>query len=300
MLRQAGHFGAIKVTGYVLRYLWDDLAFALFICLSTLNINKILSRDFAPEVILPMLGIAVSVFTSFRNSQAYARWWEARSLWGRLVNQSRNLRNNLYGQLGGSEASQALIQPLLERQVLLMWVLYIELRDRPHPYAMQSLQRLASSLGYDDALSSQGLLMEQALAIEGLHRSGKISDFGRLQLLRVEDEICNGIGGCEKVRNQPFPASYDVFIRISVWIFGFLLYIRMDAHYEPWGALVGYLVMAGFITAERLGAYVEAPFFGPIFALPMNRLCSIITKGLLGADHPLALPPEGERSCLWT
>ena len=32
----------------------------------------------------------------------------------------------------------------------------------------------------------------------------------------------------------------------------------------------------------------------------MNRFCATITKGLLGGDHPLAVPPEAESSTLWT
>jgi putative membrane protein len=268
--------------------------------LCTININKTISAHVAPEILLPMLGIAVSIFTSFRNSQAYSRWWEARSLWGALINHSRNWRDNLYSLLGDTEAARAITGPLLQRQVLLMWSLNNELRDRPQPYAVLALDQLSRSLGSGEVATTQALLVEQSLAVEALCREGRISEFGRMQLLRVLDELCNAIGGCEKVRNQPFPASYDAFIRVSVWVFGFLVYIRMDASHEPWGALVGYLVMAAFITAERLGAYIEAPFFGPVFALPMNRLCATITKGLLGASHPLAVPPEDERATLWT
>jgi len=299
MLRQVGPLGGLKVAVQVGRFLWDDLAVALVLCVLTIHINKELARLVAPEVLLPILGIAVSVFTSFRNSQAYARWWEARSLWGTLVNQSRNWRDNLHSLLGGSAEAEALKQPLLQRQVLMVWALNNELRDRPQPYAVQAFGQLAQGMGYAE-VTTQGLLVEQALAIEGLYRDGQISDFGRIQLQRVQDEICNAIGACEKVRNQPFPSSYDVFIRISVWIFGFLFYVRMDALYEPWGALVGYLVLAGFITVERLGSYIESPFFKPVLALPLNRICATITKGLLGAAHPLATPPEGERSTIWT
>lgn len=300
MLRQVGRFGDLKVAAYVGRSLWDDLGVALLLCLATIHVNKEIAAMVAPEIVLPMLGIAVSIFTSFRNSQAYSRWWEARTLWGSLVNHSRNWRDHLYSLLGDDEQARSAITPLLERQVLLMWALNNELRDRPQRHAVKALEQLSLMSRPRGDVSTQGLLVEQSLAVHTLCHEGTITEFGRLQLMRVLDEICNAIGGCEKVRNQPFPASYDAFIRVSVWVFGFLLYMRMDASYEPWGGLVGYLMMAGFITAERLGAYIEAPFFGPVFALPMNRFCATITKGLLGADHPLALPPEGDRSTLWT
>ena len=76
--------------------------------------------------------------------------------------------------------------------------------------------------------------------------------------------------------------------------------MRITAAYEAFGAITGFLIMAGFITAERLGAYIEQPFAEPNLSLPMNRLCSVITNNLLGSSHPLATPPENEQSTIWT
>ena len=42
-----------------------------------------------PTLPLSMIGGAISVFLAFRNNSAYDRWWEARSLWGGLVNSAR-------------------------------------------------------------------------------------------------------------------------------------------------------------------------------------------------------------------
>jgi putative membrane protein len=36
-----------------------------------------------------LIGLALSIFMSFRNNACYERWWEARTLWGRLINASR-------------------------------------------------------------------------------------------------------------------------------------------------------------------------------------------------------------------
>ena len=299
MLRAVGRLGTVRVVLHVARFLWDDLAVALALCLLTLNINKEIAGAIAPEVLLPTLGIAISIFTGFRNSQAYARWWEARSLWGALINQSRNWRDNLQAFLGDAPDNQVIKRQLLERQVLMAWTLNHELRDRPNGHAAHGVAALAQGLGVE-GVTTQVLLVEQSRTLHRLHGQGKISDFGRIQLQRILDEICNVIGGCEKVRNQAFPVSYDIFIRLCAWVFGFLFYIRMDAAYEPYGWVVGYAVMAGFILFERLGTYIENPFFQASLALPLNRLCATITGSLLGASHPLATPLEGERSVVWT
>lgn len=44
---------------------------------------------------LTVIGAALSIFLGFRNNAVYERYWEARILWGRLVNASRTLVRQL-------------------------------------------------------------------------------------------------------------------------------------------------------------------------------------------------------------
>ena len=46
--------------------------------------------DWGAEITI-MNGLVLGFLLSFRNNHAYDRWWEARKLWGQLVNDSRNL-----------------------------------------------------------------------------------------------------------------------------------------------------------------------------------------------------------------
>lgn len=230
MLRKVGRLGYLKIGAQLFRFLRNDWTCALLLCLATIKLNKEISASIGPELLLPILGISISVFTSFRNSQAYTRWWEARTLWGGLINQSRNLRDNLYALLGNGETAEALTQPLLERHVLLIWTLNNELRDKPHSYTAMAVTQLSTERARPNS-TSQELFIEQSLSIQRLVEMGIITDVSRLQLMRIQDEICNAVGGLERIRNQPLPASYDLFIRMSIWVFGFLLYVRLDALY---------------------------------------------------------------------
>ena len=90
MLRQVGPFGSFKVAGYLLRHLWLDFLIAGALCAASVPLNPLPAEKLAPEVLLPIWGIAVSVFIGFRHGQAYERWWEARKLWGALLNHSRS------------------------------------------------------------------------------------------------------------------------------------------------------------------------------------------------------------------
>ena len=56
----------------------------------------LISYHFEISPIIPtVLGTAIAFFIGFNNNQAYDRWWEARKIWGALVNDSRSFARNL-------------------------------------------------------------------------------------------------------------------------------------------------------------------------------------------------------------
>ena len=294
MLRQVGPFGSVQVAIHLLRHLWRDFLLAGLLCAISVPLNPALALKLAPEVLLPIWGIAVSVFVGFRHSQAYERWWEARKLWGALLNHSRKWRDALLALLA-DEAAAAWRAPLLEAQVQLVWRINAELRGEPEPYLHWALMQFPA-----ERPSADRLLQEQASAIAQLHACGAIDGLGRLQLQAVHGEICDVIGGLERIRNHPLPAPYDLFVRLAVWSFGYLLFLAMDARFAPYGGVVALVVMLLFVAVERLGAFVEAPFAPADLALPMNRICAAIARLLLGEAHPLARLPQSETARVWT
>jgi putative membrane protein len=63
--------------------------------------------------------------------------------------------------------------------------------------------------------------------------------------------------------------------------------------------LVGLLLMAVFVIAERLGRFIEEPMSNRVFDIPMYRICTVITGNLLGRGHPLAQPRENDKAIVW-
>src|SRR5690606_26530654 len=51
-----------------------------------------------------LLGLALSIFLSFRNNACHERWWEGRKLWGQLVLESRSLARECNALLPEDEA----------------------------------------------------------------------------------------------------------------------------------------------------------------------------------------------------
>ena len=84
------------------RMRWDLVVMAV-LCLIGLTLrmsDQLTDLVLMEGASLTVLGIAVSVFVAFRNTQAINRWWESRILWGSIVNLCRHWRDTLRSLLG--------------------------------------------------------------------------------------------------------------------------------------------------------------------------------------------------------
>jgi putative membrane protein len=284
----------------------DILVFAI-VCFLIFECNKF----FQPKTVsllhgpgLSMLGIAVSIFVAFRNTQAINRWWEGRVLWGAITNGTRHWRDSLQAllapeaELPGSGLANAK-QSLLELQVLQVWLLNFELRNYWRSDAREAVDGLCHGLKVPVSITLQDSMKLLASGIGELYQTQAISEWGRDALLRCTETTTNALGGIQRIRNTPLPPAYDVFIRLICWLFGLAVYLDFLAAGTP---LAGLLLFLGFITAERLGSYVEGPFDndGSSFCLPMDWICINISRDLLGHGHPLAQLPSPNDPSRWS
>ncbi|MFC3560563.1 bestrophin family protein [Pedobacter jamesrossensis] len=68
-----------------------------------------------PIAIPTFIGTAISVILSFKINQSYDRWWEARKIWGSIVNDSRTLVLQLQSFV--SESSKKEIKEIAYRHI---------------------------------------------------------------------------------------------------------------------------------------------------------------------------------------
>jgi putative membrane protein len=295
MIRSGGHFGVPKALGvlvWMLRY--DLLAVVIVAAIMAVLADKVAFQGAA--TIVPLLGVVVSIFIGFRNSNAYNRWWEARTLWGTVVANCRAISNALIAVDDCSDEMAVVVDRMRRRQVRHAWQLTAELR-RNAPVA-----GVAALTPEDPVDASTGLLLSlQATDVRDLVRADRIDRQGRVILTNLNTAQAIAAGGLERIRNQPIPLPYAVFVRALAWFFGILVCTRLDntGHDTILGILVGVLTMALFVVAERLGHFIEEPMSNTPFDLPMNRFCAGITADLLGPDHPLARPADGAHAVVW-
>ena len=276
--------GLLRVVGAVVWRIRYDLLAVLAVAAVMTVLVDVLPLQSAGAVV-PLLGTVVSIFIGFRNSNAYARWWEARTLWGGVIANGRALSNALTAVAEQTPESLAIADRIRRRQVRHAWELAAELRGVPASAAVAALTPEDPA-----GVSSGDLLARQAADIGEMTRAGLVDMQGRTVLVNLNTAQAGTAGGLERIRRQPIPRYYDVFIRALAWFFAFMVCTRVDsgAHDGLFGIVVGILIMTLFIVAERLGAFLEEPMSDNVFGLPMDRFCEVLTADLLGRENPLA------------
>lgn len=294
MIRSVGRLGPLKVTGLVMWELRYTLLVVAIVVGLLIPVPDTSQNEYAAAV-LSVLGIATSVFIGFRNTTAYNRWWEARTLWGGIIINSRTLHNGLTSVATGSPGMAPILDRMRRRQVRYCWRLAAEMRGVP-------IVDRADELTEDPPdTNSTDLLHLQAEDVAALVNGGFVDEQARIVLMTANTGAATAQSGLERIRNEPIPVHYDFFIRALAWFFGVMAFNRLDAATEnhAGSVIVGVLMMATFVIAERVGGLIENPMSNTVFDIPMYRICTTISGNLLGAGHPLAQSREGEKSVVW-
>jgi putative membrane protein len=295
MIRSVGRFGPAKVSALVLWKLRNTLLAVALVAGLLVPVPDAEQSEYASAV-LSVLGIGASVFIGFRNTTAYNRWWEARTLWGGSIINSRTTHYGLTSMSTRSAAMAAVLDRMRRRQVRYCWQLAAELRGIPPLPAATDL----TPEDPPDATATE-LLDHQAADVAALVEDGSIDGQGRVVLMTAHTGVASAQSGLERIRNEPVPVHYDLFIQGLAWFFGIMAFSRLDSstNHALGSVAVGFLLMATFIVADRLGHFIEQPMNNSVFDIPMNRICCTVTANLLGPDHPLARPREGDDATVW-
>jgi putative membrane protein len=221
-----------------------------------------------------LLGFAISMLLVFRTNTAYDRWWEARKLWGQLVNVSRAVAIKL-GAILPSDDSRAraafalLIGRFAQelRSHLLSEKTRTALDEIPHP----ELEGLDRNKHIPAQIAS--ILHTRT---HRAYRDGQITGdqlIGLASDLTAFMDIC---GACERIKNTPIPYSYSSFLKKFIVIYSLTL---------PFGYVfsLGYIAIPVVIfvfyvlaSLELIAEEIEDPFGVDANDLPLDRLAAII------------------------
>jgi putative membrane protein len=247
---------------------------------------------------LPLLGSALGVFLGLRNSLSYARWWEARTLWGAAVNNSRSLVRSLIWALPGDARAWTIgCQQIAWAHALRCRLRKQEPWDDIAPLLdADVLARVRSAVNPPTALQA-----EQARVIAQAIGDRTIDTIKAANIDRVLSDIANAQGGLERIANTPLPRHFDDFPQIFVLAYCLLLPVGMVADLGVLTPLGSSFLGLIFLALDSIGRDLEAPFANTVHDVPMTaitRNIEIDLRQMLGeSDVPKPLQPVG--NVLW-
>jgi putative membrane protein len=259
------------------------------------------------QIPLSLFGSAIGVVLAFRNSTSYARWWEARTLWGSIVNNSRS-----WGRLVTTTMRQKDKNNSPELTAMKVRLIYYQIAWvhalRQHLRKLDVLSEVAGILAAEEIEEFRGqnnvpvaIQQRQSTLLQESLDAGWI-DLAQWHAMNQSlDDLVDAQGGAERIKNTPMPRQYDYLPQLFAQMFCFLLPLVMVSSmgwFTPLGStLVGFI----FLSLDKIGRDLEDPFDNNIYDIPLTsitRTIEINLRQMLG-ESELPQPIVPVNDILW-
>jgi putative membrane protein len=256
-----------------------------------------------PHVPLSTIGGVIGVLAGFRNASAYARWWEARTIWGGIVKHSRSFARQVLTMILPLEVTEATQSETCEvkRKLVLLQIAYVHalrhhLRGAP-PWPDLTDLIPANEIDRLRSHSNVPLAIQQNIAslVAQCRQAGWIEEMRWASLDRTLGALMDCQGASERIKNTPMPRQYDTFIRFFISVYCLLLPFAMVPNLgllTPIGSTLAGFV---FLALDQIGRDLETPFDNlphDISLTAISRTIEINLKQMIGQeDTPQPLAP---------
>jgi putative membrane protein len=242
--------------------LWSRGEVLIFIAYSWLItfLYKVLGFTFlhVPWTPVALIGTAVAFMVGFQNNSAYDRIWEARKIWGAIVNTSRTWGMKIQDMLTNEYATHPVSEETLkeEKRILIyrhiawMTALRYAMRQRKPwetSYKVKTNQEWSKIIHIPEKISNlednlilyiskeeyqyvlskenkqTALIFLQSKHLRKLKEQGVIWEFSFLELENVLEELLTHQGKSERIKNFPYPRQYASLAFYLVKLFCILL-----------------------------------------------------------------------------
>jgi putative membrane protein len=238
-----------------------------------------------------LMGTAIAFLVAFNNNQAFDRWWEARTVWGGIVNDSRSWARNILAY--GENNDDGYKRRMILRHIGFVYALKASLRkvndDAYKKYLTPGdVDKVATSVNIPNAI-----LELQSHDLEQLVKQNKIDGFRFLTLNDMIVNFCDGMGKSERINNTVFPTTYIYFTRLFIWLLIVLVAMTASEQLGLWAIFFGWMIGFVFYTTHVNGLSIMNPFEATPASVPLNSITRSIEINLLQMLGERELPkPE--------
>ncbi|MDH3817874.1 MAG: hypothetical protein OES21_04625 [Myxococcales bacterium] len=268
--------------------------------------TDVLETDVFSATAIGLIATVVGIFIVFRFNEAYQRWWEARTLWGALVNDSRSFSREVITLLtpdrvpniGSAEEAAKLHRELVYRHLAYCNALRLSLRRQ------DAWDELAPFLGADELSDLQNYANKptrldycQAERLTQVIGTDTAQQVLLMQLDSTLNRLYNIQGGCERIKSTAFPDEVRFISRGLVWLSAIavpIAFLSADREIRVIEVLAVILISLSFMVVEQLGASLKNPFENEDNDTPMTALCRTIEIDLRQQLGETKIPPPIE------
>jgi putative membrane protein len=242
-----------------------------------------LEKWVAGSEIAAILSVALGLLLVLRNNTANDRWWEARKLWGQLINELRNLALKVRAHVDVDDAERRQFGRLL---VGFAHALRLHLRGPASVAQVPGFEKDATPFPHAPGYVAE--LVHRAL--DRWNRGGKLRE--TILLLdphaRALMDVC---GACERIRNTPLASSYKALVWWAIALYVAFAPWAVAIEMGWWGLIVLAIGFGLFLGVEMTAEVVEEPFGCEGDDLPLETYCRTV-ETFVEAALALPLPPR--------
>ena len=266
----------IKFTGFHL--LWI-LIWVIIVTVSYIHMHA--EWFHIPWLPISVVGTAVAFYVGFKNNQAYDRLWEARKIWGAVINSSRAwgsisksyLSNQFTSENVKEEELFKFRKRLIYRHIAWVYTLRNQLliptswehvNQNKHVARINRKRQESIGVGlYSDGdigkrlryflpeeevdilanmkNTATQIIDKQSQELMELRRLDIIDDFRHMEMQNVLKEFYDHQGKCERIKKFPLPRQYGGMSLIFTGIFIFLLPLGMVSEFHNYGDIAAWV-----------------------------------------------------------
>lgn len=252
---------------------------------------------------MSVIGIAVAFYLGFKNNSSYDRTWEARKIWGGIVNTSRTFGAAAVSFVRGPE-QDAVRKELIYRHIAWLTALRHQLRlskEWEHKserlrgkyfptvcekYIKKLDEELIRYISDEEVKSYDGkaniatqIMRRQSARLQELRDQNYFEDFRHMEFHSLVSKVYDGQGKSERIKNFPFPRQYASTALWLTVVFSLMVPFGMVDIFRDLGGLlvwlcpfISALVIWIFFLMEKIGDYSENPFEGTPNDVPITSI----------------------------
>lgn len=245
-----------------------------------------------PWTPLALIGTAVAFVIGFQNNSAYGRIWEARKIWGGIVNTSRTFGMYVQDMVTNEHAKSPLSEEELKAEAKTLtyrhiawmtalrhamraprpwetvtqersnqeWASVIQPPERTstlekdlEPYLSQEDQEYVLSKGNKQT----ALLYLQSYHLRRLKEKGLVWEFSFLEMEAVLQELFTLQGKSERIKNFPYPRHFATLNHYFMWLFVLVLPLALIPQFGE----IGRDMMDSYPGIGQWFSWFAVPFY---------------------------------------